>query len=114
MFNMQKMMKQAQEMQMKLQEVQEKLVDIEIEAESGGGLVKITMTCAGNVVRINIDDSLMDTDKETLEDLLTAAINNANDIKDQRIKDETEAMMKSMGMPEGMAEQMGGKGGLPF
>ncbi len=114
MFNMQKMMKQAQEMQMKLQEVQEKLVDIEIEGESGGGLVKITMTCAGDATHVDIDETLLNSDKETLEDLLTAAINNANKIKDQRIKDETEAMMKSMGMPEGMAEQMGGKGGLPF
>jgi len=114
MFNMQKMMKQAQEMQMKLQEVQEKLVDIEVQSESGGGLVKVTMTCAGKVVRIDIDQSLLDTDKETLEDLIAAAVNSANDIKDQRIKDETEAMMKGMGMPADLAEQMGGKGGLPF
>lgn len=111
MFNMQKMMKQAQEMQMKLQEVQEKLVDIEIEAESGGGLIKIVMTCAGKVTRINIDESLMSSDKETLEDLLTAAVNTANDIKDERIKEETKAMMESMGLPEGFAGQ---GGGLPF
>lgn len=108
MFNMQKMMKQAQEMQFKLQEVQEKLKDIEIEAESGGGLVKITMTCAGKATSIEIDQSLMDSDKETLEDLITAAINTANDVKDERIKTETQAVMKDMGLPTDAA------GGLPF
>tara|TARA_R110001592_G_scaffold3525_7_gene19834 strand:+ start:13720 stop:14055 length:336 start_codon:yes stop_codon:yes gene_type:complete len=111
MFNMQKMMKQAQEMQLKLQEVQEKLVDIEIDAESGGGLVKVRMSCAGKVVRIDIDNSLLETDKETLEDLITAAINTANQVKDDRIKEETKSMMEGMGLPEGFAGQ---GGGLPF
>ncbi len=101
MFNMQKMMKQAQEMQMKLQEVQEKLADIEIEAESGGGLIKVKMNCSGKVLGIEIDESLMASDKETLEDLITAAMNTANEVKDQRIKDETQAMMEGMGLPEG-------------
>lgn len=109
MFNMQKMMKQAQEMQMKLQEVQEKLVDIEIEAESGGGLVKIIMDCSGKARRVTLDDSLMDTDKETIEDLITAAINTANDVKDERIKTETQTMMESMGLPNGFEGS-----GLPF
>ena len=51
----QKMMKQAQEMQYKLQEVQEKLKDIEVEAEAGGGLVKVTMSCSGKVLKIDIE-----------------------------------------------------------
>lgn len=109
MFDMQKMMKQAQEMQLKLQEVQEKLKDIEVEAEAGGGLVKITSNCAGKITKIEIDDSLMASDKETLEDLLTAAMNNVNDVKDERIKSETAAMMKSLGLP---ADAAGG--GMPF
>ncbi len=108
MFNMQKMMKQAQEMQYKLQEVQEKLKDIEITAEAGGGLVKVTMTCASKVTAIDIDDSLMNSDKETLEDLLIAALNNANDVKEERIKSKTKATMEGMGLPGDMA------GGLPF
>ncbi len=102
----QKMMKQAQEMQFKLQEVQEKLKDIEVESEAGGGLVKVKMSCSGKVLNIEIDESLMNSDKETLEDLLTAAINNANDTKEERIKSETGAMMKELGLPEGE--------GLPF
>lgn len=108
---MQKMMKQAQEMQFKLQEVQEKLKDIEVQAEAGGGLVKVTSTCAGVITKVEIDDSLMTSDKETLEDLIIAAMNNVNDVKDERIKTETKAMMESLGLPEGMADQMGG--GLP-
>lgn len=108
MFNMQKMMKQAQEMQFKLQEVQEKLKDIEVQGESGGGLIKVTMTCAGKVVNVSIDDSLMASDKETLEDLVAAAMNTANDIKDDKIKTETQAMMESLGLPADAA------GGLPL
>ena len=108
MFNMQKMMKQAQEMQFKLQEVQEKLKDIEVQGESGGGLIKVTMTCAGKVTTVSIDDSLMASDKETLEDLIAAAMNTANDIKDDKIKTETQAMMESLGLPADAA------GGLPL
>jgi len=115
MLNMQKMMKQAQEVQMKLQEIQEKLKDIEVESESGGGLVKIRMTCGGDATRIDIDEGLMASDKETLEDLIVAAINTANVAKDERIKEETESALKSVGLPEGLADSMGGAGGgLPF
>lgn len=110
MMNFQKMMKQAQEMQFKLQEVQEKLKDIKIEAEAGGGLIKVHMTCDGKATGLEIDDSLM-SDKETLEDLLVAALNTANEVKDTRIKSETKDMMKDMGIPEGMADKAGG---LPF
>lgn len=113
MFNMAKMMKQAQQMQYKLQEVQEKLKDIEIEAESGGGLVKIAMTCAGKATNVQIDPSLLESDKETLEDLITAAINHANEVKDEKIKVETKAMMEGLDLPEEMM-QGGQGGGLPF
>lgn len=101
--NFQKMMKQAQDMQHKLQEMQEKLKDIEVHGESGGGLVTVTMTCAGSMRRIEIDPSLVVVeDKETLEDLVTAAVNNANEIKDERIKEETQKMMGGMELPDGM------------
>lgn len=114
MFNMQKMMKQAQEVQERLQEVHEKLKDIEVESESGGGLVKIRMTCGGDATHVNIDESLMNSDKETLEDLIIAAINTANAAKDERIKEETETALKNAGLPEGLAGNMGGGSGLPF
>ncbi len=107
MFNFQKMMKQAQEMQFKLQEVQEKLKDIEVSGEAGGGLVKITSSCAGKVTKVQIDDSLLSGDKETLEDLVVAAMNHVSQIKDDRIKEETKKMMEGLGLPGDMA------GGLP-
>lgn len=110
MFNMQKMMKQAQEVQMKLEEIQEKLKDIEITSESGGGLVKVRMACGGELKSINIDQTLMDSDKETLEDLIVAAINSANTIKDERIKTETKEALQSVGLPEALAEMKGGAG----
>jgi nucleoid-associated protein EbfC len=99
MMNFQQMMKQAQEMQLKIQQMQQKLGDVEVQGESGGGMVKVTMTCSGRVVRISIDNSLIGSDKETLEDLIVAAVNKATEAKDGRIKDETRAMMESLGLP---------------
>lgn len=98
MMNFQKMMQQAQQMQFKMQEMQEKLADMEVSAESGGGMVKVRVTGRGNVTFLQIDPSIMN-DKETLEDLLIAAMNNANDAKDEMIKTETRKMMESMGLP---------------
>lgn len=115
MLNIQKMMKQAQEVQIKLQEIHEKLKDIEVESESGGGLVKLRMTCGGDATRIEIDEALMTSDKETLEDLIVAAINTANLAKDERIKEETEAALKEVGLPRNIADSIGGSGGgFPF
>lgn len=100
MFNMQKMMQQAQQMQFKLQEMQEKLKDIIVEAESGGGLVKIRMACDGTVKGLTIDESLIDKDdKETLEDLVVAATNNAHAAREARGQEETKKMMEAMGLP---------------
>jgi len=100
MMNIQKMMKQAQEMQFKMQEMQEKLNDLEVTGESGGGLVKVVMSCQGNVRALDIDESIMN-DKDMAEDLIVAAINNANAAKDAKIKEETASMMSGMGLPEG-------------
>ncbi len=106
----QKMMQQAQQMQSKLQELQEKLADIEVGGESGGGLVRVVMTCDGTVQGIAIDPSLIDPKQcETLEDLVVAAVNSAAANKDSKIQDETRGMMKALGLPENAAA-----GGLPF
>lgn len=100
--NFQKMMQQAQQMQFKLQEMQEKLGDIEIEGEAGGGMVKVRMSCKGEVISLDIDPAVISADdKETMEDLIVAAVNNANTAKDERVKAETQAMMESMGLPPG-------------
>jgi nucleoid-associated protein EbfC len=70
------LMKQAQQMQEKMAKAQEELASIEVEGESGAGMVKITMTCKHDVRRVKIDASVMD-DKDMLEDLVAAALNDA-------------------------------------
>ena len=70
-------MRQAQEMQEKLKSAQEALASTEITGSSGGGLVEVVMTGRHDVRRVKIDDSLMGDDKEVLEDLLAAAVNDA-------------------------------------
>ena len=109
MMNIQKMMQQAQEVQVKLQQMQEKMKDVDVEGEAGGGLVKVNMSCASIVKAVSIDPSLMD-DKETLEDLLVAAVNNAGVARDEKVQAETQRMMQELGLPEDAA----GGGGLPF
>jgi len=71
------LMKQAQQMQEKMQKVQEELANAEVTGESGAGLVKVTMNGRHDVKRVVIDDSLMSDEKEMLEDLLAAAVNDA-------------------------------------
>jgi len=101
MMNFKNMMQQAQQMQFKLQEMQEKLKDLYVEGESGAGLVKVVMSCSSDVKQITIDPSLINSaEKETLEDLIVAAINNANEAKEARIKSETQAMMELLGLPK--------------
>ena len=70
------LMKQAQMMQEKMAKAQEELASIEVEGESGAGMVKVTMTCKHDVRRVKIDASVMD-DKDMLEDLIAAAVNDA-------------------------------------
>lgn len=109
MFDMQKMMKQAQEMQFKMQEMQEKLKEIEVTGQSGGGLVKVIMTCAGDVQNIDLDASLIQADeKEILEDLIVAAMNNANELREQKVSEETQRMMREAGLPSDALGALGG------
>ena len=78
MVNIGNMMKQAQQLQKKMSEAQEKLNEIEVEGTSGGGLVRVTSTAKGTFKKISIDQSLIkDEEKEILEDLIIAAINDA-------------------------------------
>jgi len=74
------LMKQAQQMQEKMQKMQEELANAEVTGQSGGGLVSVVMTGRHDVKRVSIDQSLMSTDaddKEVLEDLIAAALNDA-------------------------------------
>ena len=70
------LMKQAQQMQENMRKAQEQLAQVEVEGQSGAGMVKVTMTCAHDVRRVAIDASAMD-DREMLEDLIAAAFNDA-------------------------------------
>ncbi|SDV51432.1 YbaB/EbfC family nucleoid-associated protein [Chitinasiproducens palmae] len=71
------LMKQVQQMQDKMKQAQDALQHIEVTGEAGGGLCRITMTCKNEVRRVFIDDSLFADDKEMLEDLIAAALNDA-------------------------------------
>lgn len=86
------MMKQAQQMQEKLQQAQQELAEKEVQGESGAGLVKIVMNGRHDVKKVMIDDSLMSEDKEILEDLLAAAVNDAV----RRVEANNQSMMSSM------------------
>ncbi|WP_374327437.1 YbaB/EbfC family nucleoid-associated protein [Azonexus sp.] len=70
------LMKQAQMMQENMKKAQEQLAQVEVEGQAGAGMVKVLMTCAHDVRRVSIDPSVMD-DREMLEDLLAAAVNDA-------------------------------------
>ncbi len=70
------LMKQAQQMQENMKKMQEQLASVEVEGQSGAGMVKVLMTCKHDVRRVSIDPSVMD-DREMLEDLLAAAVNDA-------------------------------------
>jgi nucleoid-associated protein EbfC len=71
------LMKQAQQMQENMKRMQEQLAAVEVEGQSGAGMVKVTMTCRHDVKRVAIDRSLLGEDKEMLEDLITTAMNDA-------------------------------------
>ncbi|MAK90662.1 MAG: YbaB/EbfC family nucleoid-associated protein [Oceanospirillaceae bacterium] len=96
------LMKQAQKMQEQLQKAQEQLADAEVTGESGAGLVKVTMNGRHDVKRVELDDSMMEEDKEMLEDLLAAAVNDAVRKIEERNKEEMGKMTAGMGLPPGM------------
>lgn len=89
MFDMMKMMGKVKEMQAKMKEAQEKLAFIEETGEAGAGMVKATVNGKKSIISIDIDESLLNTtDKEMLQDLTVAAINNALEKADVRAKEE--------------------------
>ncbi|MHB8920090.1 MAG: YbaB/EbfC family nucleoid-associated protein [Halothiobacillus sp.] len=96
------LMKQAQQMQEKMQRMQEEVAKIEVTGESGGGVVKVTMTGKHEVRRINIDESLMSDDKEMLEDLIAAAINDAVRRVEQNQQEKMSGITAGMNLPAGM------------
>lgn len=92
-------MKQAQAMQENLQKAQEQLAEIEVRGESGGGLVAVVMTCRHDVRRVHIDPSLIGDDKEILEDLLAAAVNDAVRKVEKTTQEKMAGLTAGLGIP---------------
>jgi len=98
------LMKQAQQMQEKMQKMQEELANAEVTGQSGGGLVSVVMTGRHDVKRVSIDQSLMSTDeddKEVLEDLIAAALNDAVRKVEQSSQEKMGGMTAGMQLPPG-------------
>ena len=103
MVNIGNMMKQAQQLQKKMSEAQEKLNDIEVEGVSGGGLVKVIASAKGSFRRIKIDESLLKSDeKEILEDLIIAAVNDAKQKGETVAQEHMKSLTGGLPLPPGM------------
>ena len=96
------LMKQAQKMQADLQKAQEDIQNMEVTGEAGGGMVRVVMTGRHDLKRVNIDDSLMKDDKEMLEDLIAAAVNDAVRKIESETKQRMANMTSGMALPPGM------------
>ncbi len=95
------MMKQAQEMQGKMQKMQEEVQNIEVKGESGAGMVEVVMTGRHDVRKVTLDPSLLTEDKEILEDLLAAAVNDAVRKVEAKNSDMMGDLTAGMGLPAG-------------
>ncbi|MEA3410307.1 MAG: YbaB/EbfC family nucleoid-associated protein [Pseudomonadota bacterium] len=96
------LMKQAQKMQSEMARAQEELARAEISGQAGGGLVSVVMNGKHEVRRVSVDDSLLQDDKDMLEDLIAAAINDAVHKVEQEMKDRFSGLASGMGLPPGM------------
>lgn len=95
------LMKQAQQMQDNMRKAQEQLASLEVEGQAGAGMVKIVMTCSHEVRRVNIDSSVMD-DKEMLEDLIAAALNDASRRAEETSREKMAGFTAGMQLPPGL------------
>ena len=94
------LMKQAQQMQDNMKKMQDSLGDIEVEGQSGAGMVKVTMTCKYDVRRVAIDPSVMD-DKAMLEDLVAAAVNDAVRRVESTTQEKMSGFTSGLNLPPG-------------
>ena len=100
--NIGQLMKQAQMMQENMRRMQEQLGTMEVEGQSGSGVVKVVMTCKHEVKRVSIDPSLAADDREMLEDLIAAAFNDAARRVDATVSEKMSGMTAGMGLPPGL------------
>ena len=96
------LMKQAQQMQENMRKAQEELANIEVEGQSGAGLVKVTITCKFKVKKVAIDQSLLGEDKDMLEDLVMAAMNDAVAKAEAATQAKMAGFAQGLNLPPGM------------
>lgn len=96
------LMKQAQQMQADMQKAQEEMGNLTVTGESGGGMVKITMTCKHEIRSLEIDDALVGDDKDMLEDLIIAAFNDSVRRVEKTVQEKFSGMASGLSLPAGM------------
>jgi DNA-binding YbaB/EbfC family protein len=96
------LMKQAQQMQENLKKAQEEIAGMEVEGQAGAGMVKVVMTGRHDVKRVSIDPSLMSEDKDMLEDLIAAAVNDAVRRVEAATQEKMGGLTSGLGLPPGM------------
>jgi nucleoid-associated protein EbfC len=96
------LMKQAQQMQENMKKMQDQLALVEVEGQSGAGLVKVIMTCKHDVKRVTIDPSLLADDKDMLEDLVAAAVNDAVRKAEALSAEKMSGFTAGLNLPPGM------------
>lgn len=100
--NIQKLMKQAQEVQARINDMQAKLADAEVEGKAGGGMVSVTINGKGDVKKVNIDPKILTPDeKEMVEDLIVAAFNDAKTKVDEQFSDSINSIAGGLPLPPG-------------
>ena len=95
------LMKQAQQMQQKMKEAQEEMASTTVTGQAGGGMVEVTMTCQHQVTALSIDDAVVGDDKEMLEDLIVAALNDAQKKVETTVQEKFSGMAAGAGLPPG-------------
>ena len=96
------LMKQAQKMQEDMQKAQEEVANMEVEGQAGGGMVKVIMNGRHEIRKVTLDDSLMQDDKEMIEDLLAAAVNDAVRHVEQQTQEKMSGVTAGLNLPGGM------------
>ncbi len=96
------LMKQAQQMQENLKKAQEEIAGMEVEGQAGAGMVKVVMTGRHDIKRVSIDPSLMSDDKEMLEDLIAAAVNDAVRRVEAATQEKMGGLTSGLELPPGM------------
>jgi hypothetical protein len=95
-------LKQAQQLQANLQKAQEELVNVEVTGEAGAGMVQVVMNGRHDVRRVTLDPSLLGEDREMLEDLVAAAVNDAVRKVERAVQDRMSGLTAGMGLPPGV------------